>query len=396
MRQKIDPKDSTADLDQLIVEKDDEHAYEEDLSKSSRKDKERMLHAGVDPDAKDKSGTFLMRDQSVVHCNIAQSGMELISTQQALEKYDGLKDYWWQLLSPDTDQYTGIVKKHDARGYFIRVAAGQNITFPVQTCLFLDHPGRTQAVHNVIIAEEGSSVDIITGCTANKKIDRNGAHLGVSEIYIEKDAKVTYSMIHNWNENIQVRPRTGIRVAGGGSFTSNYVSLKAVKNVQMNPLARLVGKGANASFNSILVAPPGAHLDIGSRVMLEAEETRTEIVSKALTMGGEIISRGLIAGYSPQSKGHLECQGLVLNNQGRIYTVPELDGRSADVELSHEAAVGKVGQAEIEYLMARGLTEAEAISVIVRGFLSAEIKGLPEALQQEINSAVDKIETDAF
>jgi len=396
MRQKMKQAETTSGLDKLIVEKDNEHQYERDLNKAPQEDKERMLHAGIDPSAKEKSGTFLMRDQSVVHCNIAQPGLELISTQQALEKYDGLKKYWWQLLSPDTDQYTGIVKKHDARGYFIRVAAGKQVTFPVQTCLFLEHPGRAQAVHNVIIAEEGASVDIITGCTANKKVDQDAAHLGVSEIYIEKDAQVTYSMIHNWNENIEVRPRTGVRVAAGGSFTSNYISLKAVKNVQMSPLARLVGKGANASFNSILVAPEGAHLDIGSRVMLEAEETRTEIISKALTMGGEIISRGLISGSAPRAKGHLECQGLVLNNQGRIYTVPELDGRSADVELSHEAAVGKVDQAEIEYLMARGLTEAEAISVIVRGFLSAEIKGLPEILQQEINSAVDKIQTNAF
>lgn len=382
-------------LDILTREKDDEHPYTDDLTQLSPVEKERMLHAGVDPDDSNRSGTFVMKDQSVTHCNIRQPGVELLSTKAALEKYDGLGPYWWQLLQADTDKFTEHVKRNDARGYFIRVSAGTKAAFPVQSCLFLDHPGVVQSVHNIIIAEEGSELDIITGCTANEKIEQ-GVHLGVSEIYVHKNARLTYSMIHNWSEHIQVRPRTGILVEEGGTYISNYVTLKPVRDVQMNPLARLVGKGATAIFNSVLVAPPASNLDIGSRVYLEAEETRTEILARALTLGGNIINRGLIVGAKAGVKGHLECQGLVLNPNGRIYTIPELDGRTSGVELSHEAAIGKIAQDEIEYLMARGLSEKEAISIIVHGFLNAEIEGLPAVLKKEIDETVDTLQADAF
>ncbi|HMA63015.1 MAG TPA: SufD family Fe-S cluster assembly protein [bacterium] len=384
------------ELNELKVEKKDEHPYEEDLSSLSEEDKDRMKHAGVDPDSDDKSGTFLMKDQSVVHCNIAQDSVELLSMENALQKYENLKDYWWKLVSPEKDQYTQKVKENDGQGYFIRARKGQKALFPVQTCLYLEHSGTVQSVHNVIIAEEGSEVDIITGCTSREKANQTSAHLGVSEIYVKKGAKVTYSMIHNWDEDVKVRPRTGVRVEEGGTFISNYISMKAVKDVQMNPAAHLVGKGAISSLNSILVAPEGAHLDIGAQVFLEAEKTSTDIISKTLTTGGEIISRGLISGEGLKARGHLECQGLVLSDKGRIYTIPELDGKLSDIDLSHEAAVGKVAQDEIEYLMARGLTEDQAISIIVKGFLSAEIRGLPEILKKEIDENVKLIEKDAF
>ena len=390
--------DSVAEisLDELIREEDNEHPYESDLSQLSAEEKERMVHSGVDPDSDERTGTFIMKDQTVTHCNIGQPGVELLSTQQALEKYDGLKEYWWKQLKPDADRYTRHVKDHDARGYFIRIAPGVESVFPVQSCLFLDHPGVVQSVHNIVIAEENSEIEIITGCTAHGEMARGGAHLGVSEIYVKKGAKVTYSMIHNWSENIQVRPRTGIIVEEGGTFISNYICLKPVKDIQMNPIARLVGKGATALFNSIIVARPGSNLDIGSRVYLEAEDTRTEILSRALTTGGNIIARGLIVGETNGTKGHLECQGLVLDDRGRIYTIPELDGRASGVELSHEAAVGKIDQEEIEYLMARGLDEQKAIGVIVHGFLNAEMEGLPRVLKKEIDEAVDIIREDAF
>ena len=394
MRSKDDVIDE--ELKNLKIENKAEHAYEDDLSKLNDEDKVRMKHAGIDLDSDDKSGTFLMKDQSVVHCNIAQDSVELLSMEQAWDKYDGLKDYWWRLVAPDKDQYTKIVKENDKQGYFIRAKEGQKSLFPVQTCLYLEHSGNIQSVHNVIIAEEGSEIDIITGCTSKEKANKTSAHFGVSEIYVKKGAKVTYSMIHNWDEDVKVRPRTGVIIEEGGQFISNYISMKAVKDVQMNPSAYLIGKGASSAFNSILVAPEGAHLDIGAQVFLQGEETSTEIVSKSLTTGGEIISRGLISGEGLKAKGHLEWQGLVWSDKGRIYTVPELDGKLSDIDLSHEAAVGKVAQDEIEYLMARGLTEDQAISMIVKGFLSAEIKGLPEVLKAEIDENVKKIEKDAF
>lgn len=383
-------------LEDLIKEKEDEHQYVEDLSLLPQDEKERMLHAGVDVQSDRRSGTFIMKDQSVVHCNIRQEGIELLSTKKALEKYNGLKEYMWQLVEPDKDKYTQHVKNNDAKGYFIKAEKDAKSFFPVQSCLFLNDPGTIQDVHNIIIAEENSELEVLTGCTSKSSISKNEAHLGVSEIYVKKGAKVTYSMIHNWDENVIVRPRTGIIIEEGGTFISNYICLKPVKDVQMDPVARLVGKNAVALFNTILVAGPGSNLDIGSRVYLEEEGTKTEISSRALTTGGKITARGFISGNVSGCKGHLECQGLVLNNDGSIYTIPELDGVATGVELSHEAAIGKIAQDEVNYLMARGLSEKDAIGVIVRGFLNVEITGLPYVLKKEIDSVIEKIKTSAF
>jgi hypothetical protein len=383
-------------LEDLINEKEDEHQYVEDLSLLPQDEKEQMLHAGVDTQSDKRSGTFIMKDQSVVHCNIRQQGIELLSTKKALEKYDGLKKYMWQLVQPDKDKYTEHVKNYDAKGYFIKAEKGARSYFPVQSCLFLNDPGTIQDVHNIIIAGEDSELEVLTGCTSKSGISQNGAHLGVSEIYVKRGAKVTYSMIHNWDENVIVRPRTGIIIEEGGTFISNYICLKPVKDVQMEPVARLVGKNAVALFNTILVAGHGSNLDIGSRVYLEEEGTKAEITSRALTTGGKITARGFISGNVSGCKGHLECQGLVLNDDGSIYTIPELDGLATGVELSHEAAIGKIAQDEVEYLMARGLSEKDAVGVIVRGFLNVEIIGLPYVLKKEIDSVIEKIKTSAF
>jgi hypothetical protein len=181
-----------------------------------------------------------------------------------------------------------------------------------------------------------------------------------------------------------------------GLFLSNYVLLKPVRSLQMYPAAWCVGKNATARFNSILVATPGSEMDVGSKVFLNAEGARTEIISRAITTGGNITARGYIEGNAPEVKGHLECRGLILDGGGVIYAVPELRGAVAGIDLSHEAAVGKIAEEEVEYLMARGLNRAEATATIVRGFLRVDIEGLPPVLSAEIERAVKASEQDVM
>ena len=199
-------------------------------------------------------------------------------------------------------------------------------------------------------------------------------------------------MVHNWAENIHVRPRSAIVVEEGGVYLSNYIILKPVKSVQMYPSVRLVGEGAVARLNSVVVAHPGSELDLGGKVVLEAPHTKAEVIARTVTTGGTAIARGHLIGKVPQVKAHLECRGLILAKKGIMYAVPELTGEAAGVEMSHEAAVGRIAQEEIEYLMARGLTEDEAASTIVRGFLNIEIEGLPQALKDDIERTIQETE----
>jgi hypothetical protein len=135
-------------------------------------------------------------------------------------------------------------------------------------------------------------------------------------------------------------------------------------------------------------------MDVGSQVFLDAKGARTEIISRAVTTGGKILSRGYIEGNAPQVKGHMECNGLILAETGIIHAIPELKGTVAGIDLSHEAAVGKISEEELEYLMARGLTRTEATATIVRGFLRVDIEGLPPALNAELQQAVEASEKE--
>jgi len=381
------------DLDSYLSATE-ELPYQSDLSEMPSQTKEQMTQVGVVLDgSRQRSGTIIQMDHSVIHSLAQQEGIEIMSTSQALEKHDWLSDYWWQAVAVDADKYTAHVELHQGDGYFIRALPGSKTIYPVQACLYLAKSKLAQNVHNIIIAEENSELHIITGCATSVR-EEPGLHLGVSEFYVKKGAKITFTMIHSWTPNIAVRPRSGIIVEEDGLFLSNYVIMKPVKSLQMYPVTRCVGKNATVRFNSILVTPPGSTMDIGSRVFLTAEGARTEIISRAITTGGNIIARGYIEGSAPEVKGHLECRGLILQGEGMIHAIPELKGNLAGIDLSHEAAVGRIAEEEVEYLMSRGLTRTEAMVTIVRGFLRVDIEGLPPELNAELQRAVEASEQD--
>jgi len=346
-------------------------------------------------DARQRSGTFLQMDRSVVHSSASQEGVEVLAIKKALEKYDWLQDYWWQAVSVDQDKFTAQAEIDLQNGYFIRALPGAKVVYPVQACLYIAHKNLAQKVHNIIIAEEGSELHIITGC-ATHPMNASGLHIGISEFYIKRGAKVTFTMIHNWAPGIEVRPRSGAILEEDAVFLSNYVCMKPVRSLQMYPVARCNGENAIVRFNTILVATPGSTLDTGSRVLLNAKGSRAEIVARTITTGGTIISRGHIAGSAPEVKGHLECRGLILSERGTIHAIPELKGEVAGVDLSHEAAVGKIAEEEVEYLMSRGLGRDAATAMIVRGFLRVDIEGLPPELAEELKRAVEVSEKELF
>ena len=372
----------------------EEQPYQDDPSQLPTQAKKQMLEAGVIlDDVSQRSGTFIQTDNTPIHSSSRQEGIEVMAVSQALEKHDWLSDYWWQAVAVDTDKYTANIELSQHDGYFIRALPGCKTIFPVQACLYLAKAQLAQNVHNIIIAEENSELHIITGCTTASR-EEPGLHMGVSEFYIKKGAKVTFTMIHSWNPEIAVRPRTAAIIEEDGLFLSNYVLMKPVRSLQMYPTARCVGENATVRYNSILVASPGTSLDIGSRAILDARGAKTEIISRAITTGGNIIARGYIEGNAPEVKGHLECRGLILQEEGTIHAIPELKGTLAGIDLSHEAAVGKIAEEEVEYLMARGLTRAEATATIVRGFLRVDIEGLPSLLSAELQHAIEASEKD--
>jgi hypothetical protein len=187
----------------------EEQPYQDDPSKLPTKTKENMLKVGINlDDTNQRSGTYIQMDNTTVHSSIAQEGIEVMAISQALEKHDWLTDYWWRAIAVDTDKYTANVELSQHSGYFIRALPGYRTIYLVQSCLYLAKTRLAQNVHNIIIAEEDSELHIITGCAAASG-EKAGLHLGVSEFYLKRGAKVTFTMIHSWNSQIAVRPVPG-------------------------------------------------------------------------------------------------------------------------------------------------------------------------------------------
>ena len=351
--------------------------------------KKYMERVGVVADEMDRAGTLLFIDNAPSHCSTKpQEGLEMMSLQQALKAHDGLRDYMWKAVDPTKDKYTAKSFLEDADGYFIRVKAGHHIKAPVQTCMMLNTDKSIQNVHNIVIVEDDASLEMITGCSTSHHAD-DALHVGVSEIYIGNNAALTFSMIHSWGKQTGVRPRTGTVVGKNSAYTNNYVILNPVGTLQSFPSATL-GEGSSALYNTMCIAHEGSDIDTGGMVYLNGKRSNAQIMSRSISMGGRMCARGRLIGNAPEVKAHLECRSIIMKDGGSTSAVPELEAHVADVELTHEAAVGKIAQDQIEYLMSRGLDEDQAVSMIVRGFLSGSINGLPQELQNQLNDAIAK------
>jgi len=358
---------------------------------------ESAMKAGIDVDARNRSGSYMMIDHSAVIAKVNEyfkGKLEIMDTCDALMKYKWLRNYVWKLVDKEEDEYTKKADENLGGGYFLRIMKNAKIDLPLQSCLIMASENMEQNVHNIIIAEEGSNARIITGCTLHPDV-RSGQHIGISEFFIKRNATLNFTMIHNWSEETKVRPRSAAVIEENGKFISNYIALKPVRDIQMYPSAICKGRDSMARFNTILYSHRGSLMDIGSKIELLGKNSKGEIVSRAIaTDNSRIIARGMLIGNNSGVRGHLECRGILLDDSAEIRAIPELIGNRRDIDLSHEAAIGKIAEGEIIYLMSRGLSRDEATSVIVRGFLDVDILGLPKELNNEIRRLIEKTTTN--
>ena len=385
---------SDIDMESFTKESKEEHETVENIEDIPKKVKSTLLKVGVDSSEKERAGSFLQMNQSNIYSSSISKSIELMNLESALNKHSWLSDYMWNVVSPSADKYTAQTALRETEedtksGYFIRSLPGTKEVFPMQACMFIGDETVMQTAHNIIIAEENSELHVITGCATGEDVS-SALHVGVSEFYLKPGSKITFTMVHNWAEQVEVRPRTGIRIGDNGTFINNYILTSPVKTIQSYPTAYCDGKNSKAVFQSIQSGQKDSIIDLGSRVYLNGANSKAEVISRAVSNdNSKIYSRGHLAGTVQGVKGHLECHGLVLSDDSMIYAVPELEASAANLEMSHEAAVGKIAEEEIYYLTSRGLTEEEATSMIVRGFLSMDITGLPQELASETKKMID-------
>ncbi|MBD3272137.1 MAG: SufD family Fe-S cluster assembly protein, partial [Elusimicrobia bacterium] len=263
-----------------LLEPDDRHAVES---------------SGIDLSGKNRAASFIQQDERIIASRSLHKNVEIMSMEQALQKIPEARTYYGSAFRDIGKQFP----EETAGGYFIRVNKGAKVHVPVQACLYLKSMGFKQQVHNLIIVEEGAELYLITGCAASQAA-RESFHLGISEFFIHQNSYLNFTMIHSWREDVSVRPMSVARVGAGGNFISNYMNIQPVRDIVMYPTAVLDGAGSRASFNSLIYSAAGTRQDIGARVWFREKNTRAEIISRAVSSGGEVTARGHLKAENEQ------------------------------------------------------------------------------------------------
>ncbi|MEM4631371.1 MAG: SufD family Fe-S cluster assembly protein [Acidilobaceae archaeon] len=315
---------------------------------------------------------------------VERYGVKIMPLRVAIERTDLAKQLSWKLLKPDSDKYTALAYLYGGElGYFIYVPKGVKVPTPLYTCLVLKSERRVQLVHNVIYVDDDAEAHVVSGCTVPHGL-KEGLHVGISEFYVGKRARLTFSMIHSWAEGLHVRPRTAVRVEEGGEYVSYYMIYSPIASLQTNPKVELES-GAKLYAASVVAGRSRAHIDVGTVAKLNGSGSRAELVSRVVAFDeSQIYARGDIYGNASESVGHIECLGLMASPKAFISSIPIVSSRNPTNRLSHEAAIGVIAQEEIEYLMSKGFTEDEARAIIIRGFMNIDAPGIPLSVKKEI------------
>ncbi|ADV65007.1 SufB/SufD family protein [Desulfurococcus mucosus] len=326
---------------------------------------------------------------------LGKYGVKIMPTRLALEKTDVGRSLAWRLVDPATDKYTASTYLRGGElGYFIYVPRGVRVPVPIYTCLAITGDRRIQYAHNIVFVDEGAEAHVVTGCAVPHGV-REGVHIGVSEFYVSRNARLTFTMMHAWADGMHVRPRTAVRVEEGAEYVSYYIIYSPVASLQTYPRTEL-SAGGKAYLASIVAGSGRGIYDQGSAAVLAGKGSSAEVVSRVVASDhAEVYARSSIDAYDAETRGHIECLGLLLSGKAMVSSIPVITSRKPGALLSHEAAIGMIAEKEIQYLMSKGFTEDEAKSVLVRGFMSIEVPGIPLAVKREVEKLLDRITRNA-
>ncbi|MDO5026521.1 MAG: Fe-S cluster assembly protein SufB [Tissierellia bacterium] len=341
------------------------------------------------------SGVGAQYDSEIVYHNIKdyllEQGVIYTDIETALKKYpDIVKEYFMQAIPANDHKYAALHYAVWSGGSFVYVPKGVNVDIPLQSYFRLNAPGAGQFEHTLIIVEEGAYCHFIEGCSAPKYNVVN-IHAGAVELFVKKGATLRYSTIENWSRNMYnlntkraiVKEDAKIEWVSG-SFGS--------KVSMLYPSSYLLGENAKSEFTGISFAGAGQNLDTGAKIIHAAPNTSSTTMSKSISKSGGIATyRGLVkfTKNATGSKATVECESLMLDNQSVSDTIPAIVIDNNDVDLGHEAKIGRIDDDKIFYLMSRGISEKEAKSMLVRGFAEPIAKELPLEYAVEMNNLIN-------
>jgi Fe-S cluster assembly protein SufB len=322
---------------------------------------------------------------------LEKQGVIFVDTDTGLREYPELfKEYFGSVIPVGDNKFASLNTSVWSGGSFIYVPKGVHVSIPLQAYFRINTENMGQFERTLIIADEGSYVHYVEGCTA-PIYSSDSLHSAVVEIVVKKNARVRYTTIQNWSNNVYNLVTKRATAAEGA--TMEWVDGNIGSKVTMKyPAIYLMGEHAKGETLSIAFAGEGQHQDAGAKMVHAAPHTSSSIVSKSVARGGGRTSyRGLIQILEGAhgSASNVRCDALLVDTISRSDTYPYVDVREDDVSMGHEATVSKVSEDQLFYLMSRGMTEEEAMAMIVRGFVEPIARELPMEYALELNRLIE-------
>ncbi len=313
-------------------------------------------------------------------------GVESYPIREALKKVPDIQDYAFKLMPYRENAFVAYHTAYWQGGIYVRVRKGVKVPQPLHTYFLITRGAHAQADHALIVLEEGSQATLIEGCTA-PLLTRFSLHIGATEIFIKKGARARLVVLQNWPDYVHTRPYTRVVLEEGAEVEVVVAILGAGKTTGRYEEIFLKGKAAKATIHSISFPRGRSHMEDVIKVYLEAPDTRAMINTRGVVKD-QADSNSFISVESRERKGytlaHVECSGLILNEGAHHATYPTMISNSRHAHLEHEAYVGRVSEEAIEYMKARGFSDEEALSLMLRGYIEPVAAHMPFEFSMEI------------
>ncbi|AEB07240.1 Iron-regulated ABC transporter membrane component SufB [Coriobacterium glomerans PW2] len=342
------------------------------------------------------AGVGAQYDSELVYHNMQDAAEKLGIVYSGIE--EALHDARWEplihekfmtLIPPTDHRFAALHGAVWSGGSFVYVPRETKLDFPLQSYFRLNAKGAGQFEHTLIIVEDDADLHFIEGCSAPKYNVAN-LHAGAVELFVGARAHLRYSTIENWSKNMYNLNTKRARVEEGGEI--EWISGSFGSHVgYLYPMSVLAGRGSRSSFTGITFAGCGQNLDTGCKTVLAAPDTSASVETKSISKGGGIStfrSSLVVTEAAEGAVASVSCQSLMLDDESRSDTIPAMDVRAKNVDIGHEATIGRIGDDKVFYLMSHGISEAEARTMIVNGFANPVSKELPLEYAVEMNNLI--------
>lgn len=389
------PDLSDLDLNELTYYVKPSAGVEDTWDEVPEEIKDTFERLGV-PEAEEKylGGLSAQYESEVVYHNMKQElvdkGIIFLDTDSAIKQHPELVQEYLATVVPTADnKFSALNSAVWSGGSFVYVPPGVKVDTPIQAYFRINTESMSQHERTLIIVDEGSSIHYVEGCTA-PSYSSNSLHTGVVEIIAKKDAYVRYTTIQNWSDNIYnlVTQRAVAEECATVEWVDGNIGSKLTMKY---PAVVMKGKGAKANILSIAVAGKGQLQDAGAKVIHLAPDCTSTIISKSICkQGGKASYRGLahFGRGATGSKSNIKCDTLILDNLSTSDTLPKNQVLNNRVVLEHEATVSKVSEDQLFYLMSRGISQDDAVQMIIMGFIEPFTKELPMEYAVEMNRLI--------